>query len=233
MINNTLHPLTLNPDEAIRMQQDLRQKLVLTWDGRNISTIGGVAFHEIAGSVVAAISVHRYPDLTPISTSIGEVAPAFPYIPGLLVYRVGPAILNAWQKLSLYPDLLLVHAHGIAHPRGMGLASHVGLWLNIPIIGVAKTLLYGCESDVSKSVGDWTELLDEHHSKRVIGAVLRTCDSAKPVYVSAGHMIDLKHSVAFVLACCRDHRLPEPIRFAQQALSAFKKPGYEKLINRA
>ena len=105
--------------------------------------------------------------------------PAFPYIPGLLVYRVGPAILNAWQKVTDKPDLLLVQAHGIAHPRGVGLASHLGLWLNIPTIGVAKTLLYGCESDVSKNAGDWTELLDEHNSKRVIGAVLRTCENAR------------------------------------------------------
>lgn len=219
MITEYLHPLTLDPNEAIRLQVELRQKLVLAWDGRSVNTVGGVAFHEIGGLVVAAMAVFRYPDITPISTFIGESPPAFSYMPGLLVYRVGPAILNAWQKLEDKPDLLLIQAHGIAHPRRMGLASHVGLWLNVPTIGVAKTLLYGCESPVSNKVGDWTELLDEHDSKRVIGAVLRTCDTSKPVYVSPGHLIDLQHSIGFVLACCRDHRLPEPIRTALQAAS--------------
>jgi deoxyribonuclease V len=232
MINNTLQPWTLDPDEAIRMQEDMGQKLVLTWDGRKVHTIAGVAIHEIGGSVVAAIAVFRYPDLTPVRTFTGEAPLAFPYIPGLLVYRVGPAILNAWQKLTEKPDLLLIQAHGIAHPRGMGLASHIGLWLNIPTIGVAKTLLYGCESDVSIKVGDWTDLLDEHNSRRVIGAVLRTCDNAKPVYVSAGHLIDLPHSIEIVMACCREHRLPEPIRSAQAA-AAHKKPGYERLASGA
>ncbi len=231
MINNTLHPWTLDPDEAIRLQEDLRQKLVLTWDDRKVGTVAGVAIQEIGGSVVAAIAVFRYPDLTPESTFTGEAPPSFPYIPGLLVYRVGPAILNAWQKITNKPDLLLIQAHGIAHPRGVGMASHVGLWLNIPTVGVAKTLLYGCESDVNIKAGDWTKLLDEHNSRRIIGAVLRTCDSAKPVYVSAGHLIDLPHSIAFVLPCCRDRRLPEPIRSAQQAASALKKTGYEKRIS--
>lgn len=233
MINTSLDPWTLDPEEAIRLQSELREKLVLAWDGREVNMIGGVAVHEIGSLAVAAITVFRYPDLAPISTYIGEAPAAFPYIPGLLVYRVGPAILNAWQKVTDIPDLLLVQAHGIAHPRGMGLASHVGLWLNVPTIGVAKTLLYGCESNVNEKAGDWTALLDEHNSRRVIGAVLHTCESAKPVYVSAGHLIDLQNSIAFVLACCRDHRLPEPIRSSQQALSALKKPGYEKLINAA
>jgi deoxyribonuclease V len=141
---------------------------------------------------------------------------------------VGPAILNAWQKVKAQLDVLLVHAHGIAHPRGMGLASHVGLWLNIPTIGVDKSLLYGCESDVSKRVGDWTELVDEHNSKHVIGAVVRTCDTSKPVYVSPGHLIDLQHSIDFVLACCREHRLPEPIRSALQAATSSQKTEADK-----
>jgi deoxyribonuclease V len=233
MINNTLHPWVLEPEEAIHMQDDLRHKLVLRWDGREVNYVAGIAIHETAGSVIAAISISHYPDLTPINTWIGEAPAAFPYIPGLLVYRVGPAILNAWQKLTLKPDLLLFQAHGIAHPRGIGLASHVGLWLNIPTIGVAKALLYGCESAVNVNPGYWTELLDEHNSRRVIGGVLRTCENAKPVYVSPGHLIDLHHSIAFVLACCQGHRLPEPIRSAQQAASAANKPGFEKQLSLA
>ncbi len=227
MISNSLLPWTLDPDEAIRIQDDLRQKLVLTWDGREVNTIAGIAIHEISDLVVAAIELIRFPDLTPINTFIGKAPPAFPYIPGLLVYRLGPAILNAWQKVTAKPDLIMVNAHGTAHPRGMGLASHVGVWLNIPTIGVAKTLLYGCESNVNTKLGDWSELLDEHNSRQVIGAVLRTCENAKPVYVSPGHLIDLPHSIDFTLACCHDHRFPEPIRFAQQSASALTKIGAE------
>ena len=225
MINNSLHPWTLDPDEAIRLQEDLRHRLVLEWDGRKINTVGGVAVNEIDGSVQAAISVLHYPHLTPVATSIGEASPGYPYIPGLLVYRVGPAILNAWEKLVDKPDLLLVQAHGIAHSRGMGMASHLGLWLNIPTIGVAKTLLYGRESVAPMKVGDWTELLDEHSPRRVIGAILRTCDSAKPVYVSAGHLIDLARSISFVRDCCRGNRLPEPIRSAQKMARASEQAG--------
>ncbi len=216
MINNSLHPWTLDPDEAIRLQEDLHHRLVLEWDGRVVNTVGGVAVNEIDGSVQAAIAVLHYPLMTPVETSIGDASPGYPYDPGLLVYRVGPAILNAWEKLVDKPDLLLVQAHGIAHPRGMGMASHLGLWLNIPTIGVAKSLLYGRESDAPMKVGDWTDLLDERSPRRVIGAILRTCDSAKPVYVSPGHLIDLEHSIAFVRDCCRGYRLPEPIRMAQK-----------------
>ena len=220
MINNTFDSWTLNPDEAIRLQDDLRQRLVLEWDGRKVNSIGGVAFNEVGGSVQAAIAVLSYPNLTPIITSTGNATSGFPYVPGLLAYRVGPAILNAWEQLPVKPDLLMVQAHGIAHPRGLGLASHVGLWLNIPTIGVAKTLLYGRESDPPEKVGDWTELVDEHSPRHVIGAVLRTCDTARPVYVSAGHLIDLQHAIDFARDCCRGYRLPEPIRSAQKIAPA-------------
>jgi deoxyribonuclease V len=220
MLINPLHPWTLDPAEAIRLQGDLHQRLVLEWDGRDLTNIGGVVFNESGGSVQASIAVLSYPDLTPIISSTGNASSGFPYVPGLLAYRVGPSILNAWEKLGLKPDLLMVQAHGIAHPRGLGLASHLGLWLNIPTIGVAKTLLYGNESDPPMKVGDWTELVDERSPERVIGAVLRTCDSARPVYVSPGHLIDLQHSIDFVRECCRGYRLPEPIRSAQKIAPA-------------
>lgn len=127
---------------------------------------------------------------------------------------MGPAILAAWEKLTLKPDLILIHGHGIAHPRGLGLASHVGLWLNLPTIGTAKTRLYGCHSEAGSQVGEWSELLDEGDPKHVIGAVLRTQVNTKPVYVSQGHLIDLPHSVKFVMVCCRGYRMPEPIHAA-------------------
>ncbi len=115
----------------------------------------------------AAIAVLSYPKLDRLGTVTGEAPQGLPYIPGLLAFRVGPAILAAWEKLKLKPDLILIHGHGTAHPRGLGLASHVGLWLNLPTIGVAKTRLYGSHSEPSSHLGEWSELLDEGVPKRV------------------------------------------------------------------
>jgi deoxyribonuclease V len=130
---------------------------------------------------------------------------------------VAPAILAAWEKLSDKPDVLMIPAHGIAHPRGCGLASHIGLWLDLPCIGVAKRLLYGYHTEVGSQVGEWSEILDEHDSTCLIGAIVRTRGSSKPIYVSPGHLIDLKSSVELVLACSRGFRLPAPLRTAQHA----------------
>jgi len=211
---DTAFPWTNDIDEAIQLQGDLRERLMLTWDDRTVSTIGGIDVSCTGTSVLAAIAVFRYPDLTRLGTVTGEAPQGFPYIPGLLAFRVGPAILSTWEKLSHKPDLILIHGHGIAHPRGLGLASHVGLWLNLPTIGIAKTRLYGIQAEAGPNINEWSELLDEDDPKRVIGAVLRTQVNTKPVYVSAGHLIDLPHAIRFVLACCRGNRMPEPIRAA-------------------
>jgi deoxyribonuclease V len=132
--------------------------------------------------------------------------------------------LAAWEKLSLKPDLLLIHGQGNACPRGIGQASHVGLWINMPNLGVAKTLLCGCRTKPGLQVGEYTQLLDENQSKHVIGAVLRTQVNCRPVYVSAGHLIDLQHSIAFALACCQGYRLPELVRAAHRIASGADLP---------
>jgi deoxyribonuclease V len=198
----------------------MHERLVLVWDNRIVNTIGGVDVSYVGSSVCAAIAVLRFPELIPLSAVIGEAPITFPYIPGLLAYHVGPAILTAWGQLPSKPDLIMFHGHGIAHPRGMGLASHLGLWLDIQTIGVAKTHLYGYQSEPGLQVGEYTKLLDERNHKSIIGAVLRTRLNTRPIYVSAGHLIDLQHSIAFVLACCREHRMPEPIRAAHQVASS-------------
>jgi deoxyribonuclease V len=213
-------PWTYDLNQAIRLQEILRPRLKLTWDDRPVNTIGGIDVSYANNSVSATIAVFRFPDLTRLRTVTGEAPQGFPYIPGLLAYRVGPAILAAWKKLTLKPDLLLIHGQGTAHPRGIGLASHVGLWINLPTIGVAKTHLYGCQTEPGLQVGDFTELLDEHNRKNVIGAALQTQVNSRPVYVSAGHLIDLQHSIAFVLACCRGYRMPEPVRLAHQVANS-------------
>ena len=142
-----LHPWTTDPDEAIRIQETLRESGVgMGWS--LVHTICGIDASYTASSIWAAIAIFHYPDLTSIGVVTAQAPLVFPYQPGLLAFRVVPAILAAWEKMTQKPDLLLVHGHGVAHPRGMGLASHLGLWLDIPSIGVAKSRLYGCQAEV-------------------------------------------------------------------------------------
>ena len=126
-------------ESAIQLQENLSQHLSLTWDDRPIRTIAGIDMRDRGNTINAAIAVFRYPELIQLTTVTGVAPPGCRYVPGLLAFRIGPAILDAWKKLQQAPDLIMVHGHGIAHPRGLGLASHLGLWFNLPAIGVART----------------------------------------------------------------------------------------------
>ena len=179
-----LHPWTLDPAEAIRIQTALRERLVLEWDRRTVSTIGGVDIGLQGNTARAAVVVLSYPDLAPLEGVTADVPLVFPYVPGLLAFREGPAILAAWEKLHTHPDLLMFDGQGIAHPRGLGIASQMGLWLERPSIGVAKSRLYGHHAAPGEKRGDWAELHDERDPKKIIGAVLRTRASVKPVYIT-------------------------------------------------
>ena len=211
-----LHSWTLEPGEAIKVQAALRERLVLAWDGRELRTVGGVDVSVKGETARAAIVVLSYPELEPIEDVIADAPLVFPYIPGLLTFREGPAILAAWQRLGTVPDFLMFDGQGIAHPRGIGIAAQMGLWLKRPSIGVAKSWLYGVYTAPGSQRGDAAELRDKHDPTRVIGQVLRTRSGVKPVYVSPGHLIDVPHSVELVLACCTRYRLPEPTRRAHQ-----------------
>jgi len=211
-----LHPWTLDPQEAVRLQDSLRERVVLNWDGRPVETVGGVDVDLAGDQARAAIVVLRYPTLAPLAAVTADVPLVFPYIPGLLAFREGPAVLAAWEKLPLRPDLLLFDGQGIAHPRGLGIASQMGLWLQMPSIGVAKSRLYGRHAEVGPQFGNRAHLRDEHDATRVIGAVVRTREKTNPLYISPGHLIDLEHAVTFVLECCRGYRLPEPTRWAHK-----------------
>ena len=210
------HSWTLDPDEAVRLQASLRDRLELTWDMRPVSSIGGVDVSFLADRARAAIVVLRYPAQSLLAAVTAEVPLAFSYIPGLLVFREGPAVLAAWAKLPLKPDVLMFDGQGIAHPRGLGIASHLGLWLEMPTIGVAKSRLYGHHAEVGPQFGNRADLLDESDPGHLLGTVLRTREKSKPLYISPGHLIDLEQAVSFVLACCRGFRLPEPTRRAHQ-----------------
>jgi deoxyribonuclease V len=209
-----LHNWDLTPEEAIRVQADLRQQLVLTWDNRPVHAIGGVDVSVKTETARAAIVVLSFPDLKPMEAGVADAPLVFPYIPGLLSFREGPAVLLAWSKLKNKPDLLLFDGQGIAHPRGIGIASQMGLWLERPTIGVAKSRLYGRHAEVGPQRGDQADLLDK--SGNLIGTVLRTREKTNPLYISPGHLTDVEHARQFVLDCSTGYRLPEPTRWAHK-----------------
>jgi deoxyribonuclease V len=209
-----LHNWNLTPQEAVRVQAEMRERLVLIWDNRPVATIGGVDVSIKTGFARAAIVVLRYPELTPFEAVLADAPLVFPYIRGLLAFREGPVVLAAWNKLQNKPDLLMFDGQGIAHPRGVGIASQMGLWLECPTIGVAKSRLYGRHTEVGTGRGDRANLLD--NSGNLIGAVLRTREKTNPLYISPGHLMDVRHAVEFVLTCCTRYRLPESTRWAHR-----------------
>jgi deoxyribonuclease V len=219
------HNWDLTPQEAMRVQTEMRERLVLHWDDRPVTTIGGVDVSIKDEFTRAAIVVLRYPDLTPLEAVVEDAPLVFPYIPGLLAFREGPAVLEAWGKLQNKPDLLLFDGQGIAHPRGIGIASHMGLWLERPTIGVAKSRLYGVHTEVGPKRGDRTDLLDKNTN--VIGSVLRSREKTNPLYISPGHLMDVEHAVAFVMACLTGYRLPEPTRWAHKVAGGESLPREE------
>jgi len=217
------HNWNLTPQEAMRIQTEMRERLVLRWGDRPVHTIGGVDVSIKDEFTRAAIVVLRYPDLAPLEASVEDAPLVFPYIPGLLSFREGPAVLAAWHKLQNKPDLLMFDGQGIAHPRGIGIASHMGLWLERPTIGVAKSRLYGLHAEVGPKLGDRADLLDKNTN--VIGAVIRTREKTNPLYISPGHLMDVKHAVEYVMACITRYRLPEPTRWAHKVAGGENLPG--------
>jgi len=166
------------------------------------------------GMAKGAVVVLRLPELTVVESTVAEERVEFPYVPGFLSFREAPLLLAAWERLTLTPDLVVVDAQGIAHPRRLGLASHLGLFLDVPTIGCAKSILCGRHGDLGEDPGASAFLLDKGE---VIGAALRTKRGTKPVYVSIGHKVDLKAALRWVMACCHGYRLPEPTRLAHLA----------------
>ena len=206
----------------MRVQAELRQRLVLQWDKRPVHTVGGVDMSVKTETAHAAIVVLSYPELKPIEAVISDAPLVFPYIPGLLSFREGPAVLLAWNQLQNKPDLLLFDGQGIAHPRGIGIASQMGLWLERPTIGVAKSRLYGRHEEVGPQRGDRADLLDKNGN--IIGTVLRTREKTNPLYISPGHLMDVEHATHFVLNCATGYRLPEPTRWAHRVAGGEKFP---------
>ena len=198
---------------AMALQSRLAGHVAIRGGPRRARLVAGadVAF---AGDVLAAaVVVLRYPDLEVVETSAVCRPVTFPYVPGLLSFREAPAILAAWRRLRQRPDLLLCDGQGIAHPRGLGLASHLGLVLGVPAIGCAKSRLCGTHGEPGPRRGDRAALVLDG---RVVGAVVRTRDGVRPLYVSPGHRVGVAAAVRWVLACGGGYRLPEPTRQADR-----------------
>lgn len=161
----------------------------------------------------AAVVLLSYPDLEILERHVYEEPVRMPYIPGLLSFREAPSVLGAFARLRQQPDLVMVDGQGIAHPRRLGIASHLGLWLDLPTIGCGKSILVGHHAHLSEEAGSWVPLVD---NSETIGAVLRTRAHVKPMIISLGHRISLETSLRYVLACSRGYRLPEPTRQADK-----------------
>jgi deoxyribonuclease V len=207
------HPWDVTPREAVAIQNKLRAFLSLQWDNPPINRIAGIdcSYARGANEGNAVVLVMGWPSLEEIDMAWARKAISFPYIPGLLTFREAPLIMEAWGRLCVYPDLILVDGQGTAHQRSMGLAAHLGLLLDIPAIGCAKTSLVGGEPFVGDRRGDSAPLI---YQGRKVGACLRTRHGVKPVFVSPGHLMDLRTALQWVLDCGRGFRIPEPLRKA-------------------
>lgn len=213
------HRWDVSPSEAMEIQQQLRSRVSTERAFGQVNTVAGVDA-SIKGEVArAAIVVLSYPELTPVDYSLAEVSAEFPYIPGLLAFREAPAALAALEKLKTEPDLFIFDAQGLAHPRRMGLASHLGVIIDKPSIGCAKSRLCGNHHEPGPERGSYTYLYDGHE---IIGAVVRTQTGVSPLYVSIGHKVDLPAAIEYVLGCCTTYRLPETTRYAHQVASGEK-----------
>ena len=231
MPTETLHEWNLDPTEAIALQKRLATRIergdrltavrhiagvdigfeqggeitraavvVLAWPGEPLARFEG---DPVSGLQIVEQVVHREPT-------------RMPYIPGLLSFREIPAALAAFDKLTVRPELVMVDGQGIAHPRRLGVASHLGLWLDLPTIGVAKSRLCGVHGEVPEARGEWTPLT---HRNETIGAVLRTRVGVKPLFVSLGHRMSLASSLDWVVKCLGRTKLPEPTRLADRLAS--------------
>jgi deoxyribonuclease V len=210
------HGWQVTTTRALEIQRGLAAEVSRNGEITGPRLVAGadISVDRETGTGTGAVIVLSYPGLDIVEVKTVTLKLNLPYIPGLLSFREAPIVLAACEALTATPDLLMVDGQGIAHPRRIGLASHLGLFLEIPTIGCAKSRLCGSHQEPDNEPGSWTELSD---GGEVIGAVLRTRAGIKPLYISIGHMIDLKSAVHWVMQCCRGYRLPEPTRLAHQA----------------
>ena len=209
-----LHPWNVSPAEAVVIQKRLAAEVILEGAPQDVRVVAGADISVGGGRGRGAVVLLSYPELRPLEQQVVDAELAFPYVPGLLAFREVPVLVEAFRRLSQRPDLLLVDGQGLAHPRRFGIACHLGLLLDLPTIGCAKSRLVGEHGPLGEEVGARAELRD---GPELLGLVLRTRAGVTPVYVSVGHRIGLGEAAEWALRLCRGYRLPEPARLAHQA----------------
>jgi deoxyribonuclease V len=222
MKTRRLHRWDVSPAEAIRIQEALRRRLDFREPRRPTETVAGVdvSYDTRAPMVYAAVVLMRLHDHEILETATATRAATFPYIPGLLSFREAPAALEAVTRLTRRPDCLLCDGQGIAHPRRFGLACHLGLLLNLPSIGCAKSVLVGAYQEPPERRGGFRMLTDRGEP---VGIVLRTRDRVEPVYISPGFRMTTEHAREIVLKATGRYRLPEPTRQAHLLVNRLRK----------
>jgi deoxyribonuclease V len=217
-----LHEWSLTPREAVELQKQLRERVRIVPLKKKIETVAGtdISFNKFEPTVYAGIVVLRLPTLEVIE-EVGVVSETqFPYVPGLLSFRETPSVLEAWAKLKTEPDAVMFDGQGLAHPRRVGIASHVGLLIDRPTVGCAKSVLVGRFEPPGEERGSWSPMIDKDET---VGAALRTKTRVQPIYVSPGHLIDLEGAVDLTLRCDGGYRQPEPTRRAHLLVNALRR----------
>lgn len=224
------HPWNLSPAQAVALQVELARTTDRTGGPETLEWVAGVDMSNNAhlGENVlhASVVVLSYPTLEVVEHQSVSMAVDFPYVPGLLSFREAPPILAAFEKLERRPELVIVDGQGYAHPRELGIASHLGLLLDLPTVGCAKSILVGAPAaPLAEEAGACVDLVWRN---RTVGQVVRTRTKVQPVYVSAGHKTSLERAVEWVLRCARGYRLPEPTRQAHLYSNAVRRRASSK-----
>ena len=228
MLMKDLHRWNLSYSQARDCQKTLASNVRFAPLRKPLKLIAGIdcAFSKGGKKIIAAVVVLKPPDFTLVETTNAVRKVTFPYIPGLLSFREAPVCIAAVEKLKSKPDIFIIDGQGIAHPRRLGLAAHLGLFFDKPTIGCAKSRLIGVYDGPELQKGAYTLLKDKKNSSRTeyetIGAVLRTRTNVKPVFVSVGNKCTLKDAIEVTLRCAVKYRLPEPTRLAHQLVSKLK-----------
>lgn len=217
-----LHRWDVTPKEAIEIQRQLSSRPIVEKLQNPLHYVAGcdISFDKGSDVVYAGIVVLEVPALIAVTQATTITRVKFPYIPGLLSFRESPGLLEAWEKLTVQPDLVMIDGQGYAHPRRFGIASHFGVLVDLPTVGCAKTLLVGKFEEPDSKAGSSSPLIDR---EEIVGAALRTQDGVSPVFVSIGHRINLESAIDVVMRCTRDYRIPEPTRQAHLLVNALRR----------
>ncbi|MEJ2010085.1 MAG: deoxyribonuclease V [Acidobacteriota bacterium] len=221
----------LTPREAMRLQERLRERVVLEDRFDHIRYVAGadIAFDPETDMAFAGVIVYRFPELEEVERRMARRKLRFPYVPGLLSFRESPILIAAFARLKTEPDLLLIDGHGLAHPRLFGIACHVGVLFDKPAVGCGKSLLVGKAGEPAAKAGSSVPL--EFRGKRV-GTVLRTRDNTRPIFVTQGHRVSLATAVKLVRQCLDGYRIPKPTREADRYVRELRRTYQEKRLKR-